>query len=139
MFARFFIPMVAATGCLLATVAAGAEVRGIDLSLANLGERPLRCSMVIAHFMSQDLGEIQPGERLDILLEIDTADGSLFVRSRDGRRKPVENILCGASDDWSLTRGEVPLLPLRTSSSDRARMDCRLETRVRCIMAKSED
>lgn len=133
---RFFIPMFAAMGCLLATLPAGAEVRGIDLSLANVGEQPLRCSMVIAHFMSKDLGEVLPGERLTIVLEGDTEDGSLFVRSADGRRKAIENILCGVSSDWSLTRGEVPLLPLRSSSSDRADMDCRLETRVRCVTTK---
>ncbi|NIA69740.1 hypothetical protein HBA54_14145 [Pelagibius litoralis] len=130
---RLFIVAVAAVGSLSAAMPAGAEPRSLDLSLDNAGERTLRCSMVIAHFMSDELGEIAPGERLMIALEGDNADGSLFVRSGDGRRKPIENILCGASDDWAQTRGEVPLLPLRTSSSERAHMACHLEGRLRCI------
>ncbi|MGD1879958.1 MAG: hypothetical protein ACFB13_20945 [Kiloniellaceae bacterium] len=124
----------AVAGTLLLTAApAGAAVQGVSLHLTNGGDRPLRCVMVIAHFMSHELGAVAPGDTLGVALERDDADGSLFVRSADGRAKMIENILCGASDDWSRTRGEVPLLPLRSMTSVGVAMTCRLEGRLHCV------
>jgi len=136
---RSFASTVGAIAVLLAVGQADAEVRSMTLDLGNSGDRALRCLMVIAHFMSDELGTIAPGERLAVAFQRDDADGSLFVRSNDGRRKMIENIVCGASDDWSQTRGDVPLLPLRSTHSPRALITCRLGPRLTCVVTDSED
>lgn len=128
-----------ATVALLTAAQAVAEVRGLTLDLGNDGAHALRCVMVIAHFMSDDLGTIALGERLALALERDGADGSLFVRSADGRRKPIENIVCGAAADWSQTRGDVPLLPLRASPAERASIACRIARRLTCVVTEPQD
>ena len=133
-FAGAFL-LAAAPVAALAGAPAEASVQDVSLHLTNGGDRPLRCVMVIAHFMSLALGVVAPGDTLAVMLERNNDDGSLFVRSADGRAKMIENILCGASDDWSQTRGEVPLLPLRSSPPVGAAMTCRLEGRLHCVPA----
>lgn len=136
---RLFLTLVSLAAVFLAPLPAFAEVRGIKLELDNSGDRALRCVVVIAHFMSEDLEVVAPGVKVVVALEGDSTDGSLFLRSADGRRKPIENILCGALDDWSSTRGEVPLLPLRSSSTSEVHLTCHVEGRLRCVAAHREN
>lgn len=124
---------------LLVSTGAASEVRPVVLEIANAGEERLRCVMVIAHFMSEPLGTIEPAARLSIELERDGVDGTLFRRSADGRRKPIENILCGAGNRWSETRGDVPLLPLRSTRSGRVMARCHLQPSLSCALGDVED
>lgn len=107
--------------------------------LRNDGALALRCVMVKAHFMSEPLGAIAAGDALDLVLQRDPADGTLFVLADDGRRQMIENILCGADDDWSETRGELPLLPLRSSSATHVELSCVIEGHLECAVTEGGD
>jgi len=120
------------------TASAG-EPEPLALELRNDGARALRCVMVKAHFMSETLGTIAGGGRLAFALQRDPADGSLFVLAHDGRRQMIENILCGADDDWANTRGELPLLPLRRSAATAAELRCAADGRLDCSVKEADD
>ncbi|MGF1608337.1 MAG: hypothetical protein ACFCUQ_03010 [Kiloniellales bacterium] len=120
-----------------AALAAGSET--LRVVLRNDGAQALRCVMIKAHFMSETLDAIAAGDALNLVLQRDPADGALFVLADDGRRQMIENILCGADDDWSETRGELPLLPLRTASAARIELSCVVEGRLLCAVMEPDD
>lgn len=122
---------------LLAACAAPAPQRApLALTIRNTeASEPLRCVMVVAHFVSVDVGVIQPGgtRDLDFTRVVDT--GSLIVNAADGREMEVENLLCGGDTRWSETRGDVPLMPLRAATKARLEAACDLTPRLSCTLA----
>lgn len=125
----------AVSACLLwPAVAAASGPDGLVLRVETEQARALRCVMVMAHFMSAELGEAVPGVPLDIGLQRDASQGTLFVLSDDGRRQMVENIICGAADDWSATRSDLALQDLRHATETHSVFRCRIAGRVHCTL-----
>ena len=130
----------AVSACLLwPALSSASGPDGLVLSVEAEQARALRCVMVMAHFMSAELGEVVPGMPLDIGLQRDASQGTLFVLSDDGRRQMVENIICGAADDWSATRSDLALQDLRHATETHAVFRCRIEGRVQCILVDGGD
>ncbi len=120
---------------LAACTAATPQRAPLALAIRNTDPtEPMRCVMVVAHFVSVDVPLVAPGEtiRLDFSRVVDT--GSLIVAAADGRDMEVENLLCGSDDRWSETRGDLPLLPLRAATTSRLEAACRLVPRLGCTI-----
>lgn len=99
----------------------------------------LRCQLVLAHFMTRDLAPTAPGQALEIDLLRETASGTLLRSDLDGRLVPVENVLCGADDDWMATRNDVDLTGLRAGSLRRLRIVCVEGNGMSCSAAGAVD
>ena len=130
---------LAAVLVLLALIAAptGATAGGgddglVELKVHNSGTVTLRCVTVLAHFVSLPSTEIAAGAALDITYFRGADDGTLYVLRDDGRKMMIENLLCGSTDEWDATRGEVPLLQVRSSSDDNMDFSCRIAARLEC-------
>jgi len=130
----FSLPTLA---LLLAACAASAPQRApLTLTLRNTeGSESLRCVMVVAHFVSVDVGLVPPGATREIDFTRVVATGSLIVNAADGREMEVENLLCGADTRWTETRGDVPLLPLRSTAATEMEVVCGLAQRLSCALA----
>lgn len=127
-------------GLMASLVAFGVQAGGddgdslVDLDLINGDGQPLRCVTVLAHFVSLPDLVIEPGATRRVSYYRGIADGTLYVLRDDGRRMMVENLLCGRTDDWDATRGEVPLLRVRASTSPHVVMTCRVAGRLQCAL-----
>jgi hypothetical protein len=117
---------------LAAAPACAADSASIALTIRNAGDAPLRCVLVLAHFVTKDLPAIPRGGAITLAMERDADLGTLSQRRRDGRVMMIENLLCGASARWDETRGEVPLLALRGVTPARMATACRIATRLAC-------
>ena len=93
---------------------------------------PLRCVMVMAHFVTVDLEAIAPGEEISIALARDAGTRTLIVTAADGRQMVLETVLCGATSAWAETRSAVPLMPLRETADRRILYTCRIGRRLSC-------
>jgi len=118
--------------CLAGDVSAGGDSGPVDLELRNAGTETLRCVTVLAHFVSLPAAEVAPGKTWTSTFHRTGESGTLFVLRDDGREMMVENLICGTSDDWDTTRGEVPLLDLRSTPADRVMFSCRIASRLAC-------
>ncbi len=110
---------------------AGQETVALEIRNAGVGS-PLRCTILLAHFVTLEAGEAAPGEALRLSLIRGGGDAVLFVRGAGGKQMAVENILCGVSEDWSRTRSDVPLLDLRDPGRGALQVACSLAGRLRC-------
>jgi len=114
-------------------VAADAAPLPVTATIRNApGGEPLRCVVVLAHFVTMDLRAIAPGDEIAISLTRDAKTRTLIVTAPDGRRMALESLLCGATSAWAKTRGEVPLLPLRETAGGRVVFTCRIDRRLSC-------
>ncbi|MEX2629659.1 MAG: hypothetical protein WD341_06940 [Tistlia sp.] len=110
-----------------------AAMAPLRLTIGNDTDQSLRCTAVLAHFMSQDLGVVAPGARLSVPLRRDFASGALALAPREGRDVPLENLLCGLTGDWTGSRGELPLGALRADPAASFAARCGLAAgRVAC-------
>lgn len=108
----------------------------VRLEIVNAGAGPpLRCILVLAHFVTLEVGLIEPGQSLRLTLARDAADGVLSVRAENGKLMAVENLLCGVSGTWGRTRADVPLAALRVSALGGFRAVCSLDGRLRCRLS----
>jgi hypothetical protein len=105
----------------------------VDLTIRNESAEVLRCTALLAHFMSEDLGRLAPGASLTVALRHDRASGALALAPREGRDVPLENLLCGRDSDWTQSTGEMPLTAARSGAAERFAARCGLaEGRVKC-------
>lgn len=124
------------TGPALAGGEAPAALAPVTLTIRNDSPETLRCAAVLAHFMSETLGAIGPGDHLAVTLRRDAATGALALAPRAGRDVPLENILCGRDTAWTASKGEMPLSALRAGPAGRYEAHCDLsERRVICSVA----
>lgn len=105
----------------------------VRLEVVNAGAgHPMRCVLILAHFVTLEAGRAEPGQSFSLTLERAAGDGTLSVRGETGRKMAVENLLCGAGENWSETRSDVPLAALRDPAIGEVRAACVLAGRLRC-------
>ncbi len=124
---------------LLATAALGASVVGdrlggegntpIVLSVRDSTAGNLRCSIILAHFVTQN--PMPTGEGFELTFEREQPNGALSERT-SGSAMLVENILCGDKNAWQNTMSDIPLVLLRSSQSNYFVAHCRIESRLHC-------
>jgi hypothetical protein len=119
-----------ASGCAPAPVQPQDDA--VTIRIRNDGARALRCVLLLGHWMSRDLGAIDPGAAQALAMTRDARDGSLFILSADGHRMMIENLVCGSADAWAETLGQVPLTSARESGAPALWTSCRAAGRVVC-------
>lgn len=117
---------------------AAGEPDQVQLTVRNLAGMPLRCVVLLAHFVTLERPLLPAGAALSLVMQRDSAAGALWLQRADGRRMMIENLLCGAADRWGETRGEVPLLPLRADTPPRMETMCRIDGRLTCSLPAAE-
>lgn len=127
------------TGPALAGGEAPAPLKPVTLTIRNDSPETLRCAAVLAHFMSETLGAIGPGDHLAVTLRRDAATGALALAPRAGRDVPLENILCGRDTAWTASKGDMPLSAVRGVAATRFEAHCDLsDGRVICAVVNKE-
>ncbi|MEQ8354081.1 MAG: hypothetical protein RH942_00975 [Kiloniellaceae bacterium] len=113
-------------------IAADSGFEALDLVVENGGTAPLRCTLILAHFITKEIGEIAPGGRVSVPLERRSGDGVLASGRHKGEPMLVENVLCGSVADWQATAGDLPLPAIRRGSKRHYRLRCRIAERLAC-------
>src|SRR5262249_26333605 len=126
--ARF---MACLFGAALALVApARAEAPTVTLELRNDAGAPIRCILMLGHWVTQGLPMLAPGRSTALSMNRQPEDGALYILRADGRRRMmVETLLCGEDSRWWETRAEISLMPLRQGAS-RLRAACQAADRL---------
>ncbi len=84
-------------------------MQSFDVTIKNTGESTLACDASIAHWFSNALGEISPGQTLRFTLHADAENGTVFLRNNVGDNMPVQRLWCGLKGRSWATRSEIPL------------------------------
>ncbi|MEA2780588.1 MAG: hypothetical protein QOK29_2132 [Rhodospirillaceae bacterium] len=108
----------------------------VELSIDNSSHQALRCMILFGHWITRDLPTIEPGASAKIVIWRGEPLGALYIPRADGRKMMIENVLCGGTVDWSESRDQIPLLPIRNSKANRFNTVCKTESRVRCSEPK---
>jgi hypothetical protein len=99
----------------------------VRLEVANApGDGPIECLVLLAHFFTSDLGELEAGAVLVMDFERHPDTGDLILRNRWGIAMAVENVLCGRVGDWAGSKVEIPLAALRAGQA--VRVGCSAST-----------
>jgi hypothetical protein len=98
----------------------------------NINDAVLRCQLVLAHFMTGDLAPAAPGRVIEIGLLREAATSTLVYLGPGGRLVAVENVLCGADDDWMATRNDINLMPLRAGGTQQLQIACTEQGELSC-------
>jgi hypothetical protein len=122
------ILLVALTGFTTAH-ASGAAV---TLSIKNDDARSLRCAINFAHWVTTDFGPIESGRAATVAMMRGPRPGELYIARFDGRPMMIENIICGAEENWSDSFDQLPLMPVRGTNASAYQMECRAAPRVVC-------
>ena len=101
----------------------------VVLSVHDSTEGELRCSIILAHFVTQKLELVD--KRFELIFDREQSSGALS-ETTSGDAMFVENILCGDKNNWEDTVSDIPLALLRSSQSTHFIAHCRIESRLRC-------
>lgn len=102
----------------------------VEVSVANETGDTVKCRLALAHWYSEDLGRIAPGDELTLTLWHETGTGVLNLMNATDDRMPVEALWC--STDAARTRLDLPLaagkmeatLRFSCRASDDAELSC---------------
>jgi hypothetical protein len=114
------------------SVAARASGATVTLSIKNDDTSSLRCSVIFAHWVTTDVGPIAPGEAAIVTMTRGPQPGALHIARFDGRPMMIENIICGAEQNWSDSFDQLPLTSVRDDAGSAYQMDCHAAPRVVC-------
>lgn len=81
----------------------------MTLRLTNAADTALDCQAQLAHWYSQALATLAPGETAAITLWRDPATGTLALLNEHADNLPVEALWCGRAGQAYATRGALPL------------------------------
>ena len=79
----------------------------LEISIANETDTPLDCRAALAHWYSDELGRIAPGQQLTLALWHDSKTGVLNLMHATDARMPVEAIWCAS--DTARARLDLPM------------------------------
>lgn len=102
-------PFLVAALAGLVAVPAAAATQSFEVAVKNTGETVLACDASIAHWYSNALGDIAPGETLRFVLRADAGSGTVFLRNDLGDDMPVQRVWCGLKGQSWATRAEISL------------------------------
>ncbi|MEW9807142.1 hypothetical protein ABUE31_14205 [Mesorhizobium sp. ZMM04-5] len=103
------LPLLVAALVGLFAAPAAAGTQSFDVTIRNTGETVLACDASIAHWFSNALGDVAPGQTLRFTLLADASDGTVFMRNSAGDEMPVQRLWCGLKGRSWATRAEIGL------------------------------
>ena len=80
----------------------------VEISVSNETDTPLDCRAALAHWYSDELGRIAPGQQLTLTLWHDSKTGVLNLMNATDDRMPVEAIWCAS--DAARARLDLPMI-----------------------------
>ena len=105
----------------------------IQLRIENGGPEAIRCTAILAHFVTRSLPIIEQGAAQSVPLARDRQNGTLSFGSHGAEPMMLENILCGRDSDWTASARDLPLQDLRVEPAERFEYRCSLDSeRVIC-------
>lgn len=107
----------------------------VRVTLQNDSDQTLRCLLVFAHWMTEELPPLLAGERTQISLARQSADGAIYRLRSSGQRALLENISCGFDADWR-PEAVVGLLPLQEGPDWQATLVCVQKDHLSCQFVK---
>lgn len=113
-------------------VAASASASTVTLSIKNDDRQALRCTVVLAHWVTVDVDPIASGATATVEMTRGPQPGALHISRFDGRPMMIENIVCGSDQDWGASFEQLPLTQVRDSVTSTYRIVCRAAPRVVC-------
>jgi hypothetical protein len=125
----FILPVCTLPICAFEARASGATV---TLSIKNDDTSSLRCSVVFAHWVTTDVGPIAPGQAVTVAMKRGPQRGALHIARFDGRPMMIENIICGADQNWSDSFDQLPLALVRDDAGSAYQIECHAAPRVVC-------
>ncbi|WP_422369778.1 hypothetical protein [Hoeflea sp.] len=105
----------------------------VEISIANETGGILKCEAALAHWYSDDLGEIGPGDQLTLTLWHDRETGVLNLMNATDDRMPVEAVWC--SNDAARTRLNLPIASGRAEATLRYSCHAGDDTGLNCDAA----
>lgn len=97
----------------------------VVLKITNKTENDtLRCQLLLAHFMTGDAAQATTGWVIEVGMLREVATSTLLYLGPGDRLVAVENMLCGADDDWQATRKNIDLTPLRAGGTRLLQITC---------------
>ena len=107
----------------------------VELQIENYSEEPIRCVMILAHFVTRTLPPIPTGDTFRTTLERDPVQGTLSYGSFGDHPMMLENLLCGTLSDWTGTSRDLPIVTMRSEPSTRFNYRCTLvNNRIACVV-----
>ena len=97
----------------------------VSLEIQNRTGEPLRCVVVLAHFVTRNLEPVRPNGTARLELWRGGGQGALGFGQHKGEPMMVENILCGEAGRWQGTATDLPLTDIRAARTDRFLASCR--------------
>ena len=104
----------------------------VTLSIKNGDTSSLRCSVIFAHWVTSDVGPIAPGQAATVAMTRGPQPGALHIARFDGRPMMIENIICGAEQNWDDSFDQLPLMSVRDDAGSAYQMECRAAPRIVC-------
>ena len=117
----------------LACLGAGAAgAQPLELRIRNdVATAPLRCVLVLAHWYSEELPPVAPGDTVRLALETNRPDGSIIRRNDLARAMAVEGLYCLSGPPGRADRAAIAIDALRdvagavlVACGDRPRLAC---------------
>ncbi|MGB7101143.1 MAG: hypothetical protein WBD95_20555 [Xanthobacteraceae bacterium] len=108
----------------------------MTLSIKNDDASALRCAVIFAHWVTTDVGPIPSGQTATVAMTRGPQPGALHIARFDGRPMMIENIICGAEQNWSNTFDQLPLNLVRDTAALTYQMECRAAPRVVCTPSR---
>lgn len=93
----------------LMAIPAHAAPQSFEITIRNKGDTVLACDATIAHWFSDKVGEVAPGESIRFTLLADVETGAVFLRNAVGDDMPVQRLWCGLKGKSWATRAEIAL------------------------------
>ncbi len=93
----------------LMAIPAHAAPQPFEITIRNKGDAVLDCDATIAHWFSDRIGEVAPGESIRFTLLADVETGTVFLRNAVGDDMPVQRLWCGLKGKSWATRAEIAL------------------------------
>lgn len=111
------------------------DTRPVKLRITNAGtDRPLRCLLSMAHFITQDIALIAAGDHAVIQLLRGVTSRTLYYQEDTTPLMAVENIYCGADQAWAETKTNLNISALRNGSETNYHMSCTANRELVCTL-----
>ena len=107
----------------------------VAITLQNDSDQTLRCLLVFAHWMTEELPPLPADGQTEIFLQRQPLDGALYKWRGQAQKLPLENISCGFEADWR-PDAIIGLLPLQREGVTQATLQCVQQDRLVCQFLK---
>lgn len=99
----------------------------VPVRVHNGGATALACEANLAHWYSERLGGVAPGETLTTTLFVKPETGAVFLLNASEDRMPVERLWCGLDGRSWETRAEISLERKADTVVSAVGLDCRAD------------